>query len=33
MHLIITGGTGLIGQALTKNLLADGHRVTQALFH
>ncbi len=28
MHIIITGGTGLIGQALTKSLLADGHRVT-----
>ncbi len=28
MHIIITGGTGLIGQALAKSLLADKHRVT-----
>ncbi len=28
MHVIITGGSGLIGSALTKSLLADGHRVT-----
>ncbi|RME50281.1 MAG: TIGR01777 family protein [Caldilineae bacterium] len=28
MHVIITGGTGLIGRALTQSLLADGHRVT-----
>ncbi len=28
MHIIISGGTGLIGQALAKSLLADGHRVT-----
>lgn len=28
MHSIITGGTGLIGAALTRSLLADGHRVT-----
>jgi uncharacterized protein len=28
MHALITGGTGLIGTALCKSLLADGHRVT-----
>ncbi len=28
MHVLITGGTGLIGTALAKALLADGHRVT-----
>ncbi len=28
MHVIISGGTGLIGRALVKSLLADGHRVT-----
>lgn len=28
MHALITGGTGLIGTALTQSLLADGHRVT-----
>ena len=28
MHVLITGGTGLIGTALSKALLADGHRVT-----
>ncbi len=28
MHVIITGGTGLIGQALTADLLQDGHQVT-----
>ncbi len=28
MHVIITGGTGLIGQALTVDLLRDGHKVT-----
>ncbi len=28
MHVTITGGTGLIGQALAKSLLADNHRVT-----
>jgi uncharacterized protein (TIGR01777 family) len=27
MRIIITGGTGLIGQALTNNLTADGHEV------
>ncbi len=27
MRIIITGGTGLIGQALTANLAADGHEV------
>jgi uncharacterized protein len=27
MNVIITGGSGLIGQALTKNLVADGHNV------
>lgn len=28
MHVIITGGTGLIGTALVQNLLKDGHQVT-----
>ena len=28
MHVLITGGSGLIGQALTRNLLGDGHSVT-----
>jgi hypothetical protein len=28
MHILITGGTGLIGQALTRTLRKDGHRVT-----
>lgn len=28
MHVIITGGTGLIGAALVQNLLKDGHQVT-----
>jgi uncharacterized protein (TIGR01777 family) len=28
MHVLITGGTGLIGTALANALLADGHRVT-----
>jgi uncharacterized protein (TIGR01777 family) len=28
MHVLITGGTGLIGRALTSALLADGHQVT-----
>lgn len=28
MHVIVTGGTGLIGQALARSLVADGHRVT-----
>lgn len=27
MRIIITGGTGLIGSALAKNLIADGHEV------
>ncbi len=27
MRIIITGGTGLIGQALTANLVSDGHEV------
>ena len=27
MNVLITGGTGLIGRALTDSLLADGHRV------
>ncbi|MBN1218235.1 MAG: TIGR01777 family oxidoreductase [Anaerolineae bacterium] len=27
MRVIITGGTGLIGQALTRSLMADGHEV------
>lgn len=28
MHILITGGTGLIGSALCKALLAEGHRLT-----
>ena len=28
MHVFITGGTGFLGQALTKKLLAEGHSVT-----
>jgi uncharacterized protein (TIGR01777 family) len=28
-HIVIAGGSGLIGSALTASLLADGHRVTQ----
>ena len=28
MHILMSGGTGLIGQALTKELLAQGHQVT-----
>ena len=28
MHILITGGTGLIGSALCKALLADGHQLT-----
>jgi uncharacterized protein len=28
MHVIITGGTGFIGQALTQDLVRDGHQVT-----
>ena len=28
MHVLIGGGTGLIGRALTRSLTADGHRVT-----
>jgi uncharacterized protein len=27
MHVIITGGSGLIGRALTRNLTSDGHQV------
>ncbi len=28
MHVLMTGGTGMIGQALTQNLIDDGHDVT-----
>lgn len=28
MHVLITGGTGLIGSALSKRLTSEGHRVT-----
>jgi uncharacterized protein (TIGR01777 family) len=28
MHVLITGGTGLIGRALSQKLLAEGHRVS-----
>lgn len=28
MHIVIAGGTGFVGNALTANLTADGHRVT-----
>ena len=28
MHILVTGGTGLIGRALVKSLLADGHVIT-----
>lgn len=28
MHVVISGGTGLIGHALTADLLRDGHKVT-----
>lgn len=28
MHVVVSGGTGLIGQALSASLVADGHRVT-----
>ena len=28
MHVLITGGTGLIGQALKQKLLFEGHRVS-----
>ncbi|MGH2535807.1 MAG: TIGR01777 family oxidoreductase [Candidatus Promineifilaceae bacterium] len=28
MHVILAGGTGLIGQAVAQNLIADGHQVT-----
>ncbi len=27
MRVVITGGTGLIGRALSANLAADGHEV------
>jgi uncharacterized protein YbjT (DUF2867 family) len=27
MRVLITGGTGLIGRALSANLVADGHEV------
>ena len=28
MHILITGGTGLIGTALCEALLAEGHQLT-----
>ena len=28
MHIVISGGTGLIGGALSRSLLEGGHRVT-----
>ena len=28
MHILVTGGTGLIGRALVKSLLSDGHVIT-----
>ena len=28
MHILITGGTGLIGSALCETLLAEGHQLT-----
>ncbi|MFT6431951.1 MAG: NAD dependent epimerase/dehydratase family enzyme, partial [Halopseudomonas sp.] len=28
MHVLITGGTGLIGSALSKYLTAEGHQVS-----
>ena len=28
MKLLVTGGTGLIGRALVKRMLTDGHEVT-----
>jgi hypothetical protein len=28
MHVVITGGSGLLGRALSRSLVADGHRVT-----
>ena len=28
MHILITGGTGFIGSALTKRLIEQGHAVT-----
>jgi len=28
MHVVITGGSGLIGRALSRSLVADGHRVS-----
>ena len=31
LHLVITGGSGLIGQALTRRLEIDGHRVTHVV--
>ena len=28
MHILMTGGTGFIGEPLANSLLSDGHRVT-----
>ncbi|MBX6378379.1 MAG: NAD-dependent epimerase/dehydratase family protein, partial [Clostridia bacterium] len=33
MHVVLTGGTGLIGKHLARSLRADGHRVTVLTRH